>query len=131
MWLPPKIDWTLNDYYNAEDLNRVESNTQEVANLVRKVVGLTVSLNNPITNRDYKYLEFASDLNRIESNIQCLKVINIPWEPMKTNWRDGDSFDYRDANRLEINIYNLYKTLYGNSNNIRYCGQFKCGGGLI
>lgn len=122
-WITPKVDWTENDYYNAADLNRVENNTLETA----KLLGITIQ--NTITNRDYSYLEFAQDLNRIENNIEALHVINLEWQQMKTNWLDSDSFSYIDANRLETNIKNLYEIL---TNNMRkYCGNYACGGDNI
>lgn len=30
-WISPKTNWNSEDYYNFEDLNRVENNTQIVA----------------------------------------------------------------------------------------------------
>lgn len=121
-WITPKVDWTENDYYNAVDLNRVENNTLETA----KLLGITIQ--NTITNRDYSSLQFAQDLNRIESNIEALHVINLEWQQMKTNWLDDESFSYIDANRLETNIKNVYEII---TNNMKYCGNYTCGGGNI
>lgn len=124
-WITPKINWTEDDYYNAEDLNRVENNTKVVANM------LGVLIEETITNRDYSSLLFAENLNRIERNIEVLNVINIEWQKMKINWMDGEPFNYKDANRLEVNLNNLYNLLNRNLRAQKYCGSTICGGGYL
>lgn len=129
--MTPKTNWTKDDFYNAEDLNRVEANTQYVAELIALLLkGL--ELEPIIVNRDYKTIEFADDLNRVERNLEKLNVLNLKGlKPLKTNWKVGDPFDYNDANRYENNLNLLYKILKPNINNIKYCGTFNCGEEVI
>lgn len=88
MWQEPKLNWTKEDYYNAKDLNRVENNTLEVAQLIQQLIGVNVNLENTITNRDYSYIEFADSLNRVERNLQKLSVLNLNGlQQLKTNWQ--------------------------------------------
>lgn len=118
-----KTDWNADDYYNAEDLNRVEHNTLIIADMIKNIVGISIDLEGNIS-RDYKSLEFANDLNRIENNIELLNVLdNINWTKMKTNWMAGESFSYEDAIRLEINLQALFEVLNNNSNSVIYCGE--------
>lgn len=124
-WITPKVDWTKDDYYNAQDLNRVENNTKVVADM------LGISISSLVLNRNYSSLEFADSLNRIEGNIEALHVINIQWTTMKTNWKESQPIDYKDANRLEINLLNLYTILAKNIKVRKYCGGTICGGGII
>ncbi|MBU3226812.1 hypothetical protein [Clostridium algidicarnis] len=132
MWLTPKLDWTEENYYNAEDLNRVENNTLEVAQLIQKLMGIKVNLEGIITNRDYSTIEFADSLNRVERNLQKLSVLNLDGlKSLKTNWQAGDSFNYKDAIRLENNLSILYGILSKNIININYCGTFNCGEEII
>jgi hypothetical protein len=132
MWLTPKLDWTEEDYYNSEDLNRVESNTIEVAQLIQQLVGINVNLETTKTDRDYTTIEFADSLNRIERNIEKLSVLNLSGlKPLKTNWQVGDTFSYRDANRLENNLAILHPVLYKNITNVNYCGMVTCGEDVI
>lgn len=128
MWQEPKLNWTEDDYYNAEDLNRVEMNTNEVALLIKQLIGLDVGLEELVTDRDYKRIEFADSLNRIERNLERLSVLNLPGiRQLKTNWQTLDPFDYRDATRLETNLSILYGILIKNTTTVNYTGMFYCG----
>lgn len=71
MWITPKLDWTRTEYYNFEDLNRVENNSEVVAGLVGYFIGLPpLSF---LTDRSMKRIEFADSLNRIEGNQDVLR----------------------------------------------------------
>lgn len=127
-----KTDWTSDDYYNAEDLNRVELGTSEVAQLANDLLGLNIQLENPVTNRDYTRIEFADDLNRVERNIELVRVFEISGlVDMKTSWAVGDPFNFEDANRLETNISILHPVLEKNANNLVYSGEFNAGEEVI
>lgn len=128
MWIEPKIDWTANDYYNAEDLNRVESNTKYIADyltgLSYKIPELEVK-----TDRDITSIDSVSSINRIEENIEAIEdnFITPPGYQNRKNWALGMSYDYRDANRLENNLKLLYEWAYIAKENLVYCGTFYCG----
>ena len=129
-WQTPKIDWDSADYYNFGDLNRVESNTQEIANMIGSY-GYTPSLISVITDRDNTRIEFYDDLNRVESNILLLKdstYTPTDFETPKTNWRSAsDVFDYNSANRLENNLLRLYNMVNNIIDYFAYCGATTCG----
>lgn len=127
-WLTPKINWTSEDYYNAQDLNRVENNTIEVANLIKQLIGINVNIEETVTDRNYNTIEFADSLNRVERNLEKLSVLNLSGlKELKTTWQAGDAFSYKDAIRLENNLKILHDVLYKNLKNIKYCGSFNCG----
>lgn len=130
-WLPPKTDWNSNDYYNFEDLNRVENNTQIVAGLVKLFYAIPDLETN--TNRDMSSIEFAESLNRIENNIKILgeKRILPGWISPKIDWEYNQGFSYVDANRLERNLELLYKHYKENSGLFKYCGAYTCGEEVI
>lgn len=132
MWINPKLNWSAIDYYNAADLNRVENNTQEVANLIRQVIGTIINLEPIVTDRDYSSIEFFDGLNRVERNLEKLSVLNLDGlMPLKTNWQVGDSFSYEDAIRLENNLSILYAILSKNAVATHYAGTFNCGEDVI
>ena len=124
-----KTDWTPTDYYNFQDINRVESNTKLISDLV--VIFKSESNIGDITaDRDMKSIEFADSLNRLENNIKTLiNELNTPTgvEEPKTYWSYNMPFSFEDANRLEKNLLILYKYVTGNINNFKYCGMFTCG----
>lgn len=128
MWIAPKLNWTEDDFYNAEDLNRVENNTLEVAQLIKQLIGIDVKLETTINNRNYISIEFADSLNRVERNLEKLSVFNLEnLQSLKTNWQVGDPFTYKDAKRLENNLNILYDVLSKNIASVQYCGTFNCG----
>lgn len=132
MWQTPKLNWTQDDYYNSEDLNRVENNTVEVSNLIKQLIGININLEQPITNRDYSSIEFADSFNRIERNLEKLKVLNLEGlRAAKTTWQTGDSFTFNDAIRYETNLSILYNVFSRNIGNVSYCGMITCGEDVI
>lgn len=127
-WLKPKLDWTEDDYYNAEDLNRVENNTIEVKKLLEQLLKQTVSLESIVTNRDYSSIEFADSLSRVERNIDKLGFYFKPQGWQNTlSWVAGQTFSYKDAIRLEKNLNLLHDFIKPNLENIKYCGLITCG----
>ena len=128
-WITPKLNWTDQDYYNFADLNRVENNTQVVAQELTAYSGNPVSVT-VVTNRDMTRIEFYDSLNRIEGNIQTLADNFFEpngWEPTKTDWQSGQPFDWRDARRLERNLYLIYDLIYRAIESLKYCGTFYAG----
>lgn len=117
------------DAYNADDLNRVEANTQKTLQELQ-FFREDATLGEIIVNRDYERIEFADSLNRIESNIKTLKdyFYSPPgWVEPKITWQAIDPFSYVDANRLEINIKLLYELIQKAKGGVQYCGTFACG----
>lgn len=129
-WISPKTNWTSQDYYNFEDLNRVESNTEYIKELLKL---LEYNINLIIErNRDMTRIEFAESFNRIESNIDLIKVYRPKsWIDPKLDWIYDTPFSYVDANRLERNLLLLYNYTKGNIDNFRYCGAYICGEEVI
>lgn len=126
--ITPKTDWTSDDYHNAEDLNRVEYNTQFVAEFLENI-GYTIPLDTVITNRTIDYIDFISSINRVEQNLDSIRenFITPPgYEPMKT-WTNKMGFSYKDANRLENNLELLYEWAKNVYENLKYCGTFYAG----
>lgn len=128
-WIEPKTNWNDRDYYNFDDLNRVEINSEYVATLLTEYRGEPVTIT-VITNRDKIRIEFYDSLNRIEGNIQTLADLFFEpggWIEPKTNWQSGQPFDWKDANRLERNLALLHDLLLKAFESYKYCGTFYSG----
>lgn len=125
-------NWTSEDYYNADDLNRVEQATLEVSEWIKNMLAVNVGIDPVVTDRDYSSIIYANDLNRVESNIEKLDVLDkLNLIDMKTNWQVADAFSYEDANRLEFNLSLLYPLFKVNSENLVYSGEFYAGEEVI
>lgn len=132
-WIPPRIDWSSQDYYNFEDLNRVENNTIAVKDLVEILRG-EFSLDDVNVDRDMTSIPFAETLNKIEGNINTLgNKLYKPkgWMDNVLDWKYDKSFSYEDANRLEYNLLLLYSYAKGNIDKIPYCGIINIGEEVI
>lgn len=126
--IPPKTDWTEDDFFNADDMNRIEANTEIVANFLRSI-GYNVPSMVHIKDRTKKSIDFISSINRIENNIEQIKnsFIAPPGYQEKDTWNVKRGFSYRDANRLENNLKLLYEWAIKVKENLKYCGTFACG----
>jgi hypothetical protein len=125
-----KLDWLPSDYYNAQDLNRVENATQVVRERVITFRGQIVPIDGVTTNRTESRIEFADSMNRIETNIFRLKLTfpeTYDFNPSKTNWTYDEPFSFADARRLEQDLYDMWYRIENNISNIPYCGTVIAG----
>jgi len=131
MWIEPKLEWFPTDFYNFEDLNRVENNTEVVTGLIAHFDAAPILI--VVKNRDMKRFEFADSLNRIEGNIDSLRQRFTPagWINNKLDWQSNTPFNFEDAARLEKNLSLLYFYYSGNYNALPYCGTVTCGEDVI
>lgn len=126
--IPGKINWTSEDYYNAEDLNRVEANTQFVAEYIK---GMQYNIPEIAirTDRDMLAIDFIDSINRVEDNLDIVRkkfITPMGYENKKV-WKLGKTFSYLDANRLERNLLRLYELALIVEDNLIYCGTFSTG----
>lgn len=128
--MPLKTDWGALDYYNAVDLNRVEANTQYIADYLN-ILSYLVTLEPIETGRDYKSIAFADELSRVERNIHAVATgfITPSGYEQPKGWAALAPFDYREANRLERNLQLLYTWATGVVASFKRCGTFICGEG--
>jgi len=126
--IPSRTNWTANDYYNAEDLNRVEANTQFIVEYLESI-DYDVPLEEINTGRDMLSIDFVSSINRIERNLDSIRsnMITPPsYEDMRT-WTNKMGFSYLDANKYEKNLELLYLWATRIFDSYKYCGTFNCG----
>jgi len=131
-WDTPKTDWDKSDYYNHGDVNRVENNTNYLADYIATfaerpgITGVKIDW----ANND---IPFKDDLNKIEANIKALRDTftgdPLGWIELKTTWVSMDKFDYIDANRLETDLALLKQMAENVSAALLSCGNFICGEG--
>ena len=127
-WLTPNLDWLSSDSINAADWNRIESNMQEVVTYLNSIQ-YSIAAITTVTNRTQTYVDTLTSINRIESNLDSIRLsfITPPGYGAKETWTVGKGFDNLDAIRLENNIKLLmdYGLLVYQS--YRRCGAAVCG----
>jgi hypothetical protein len=133
MLINPKTDWTSEDYYNFEDLNRVEVNIKFVAEYL-KSIDYNIPLQEIIIDRGMETIDFLSSINRVENNLESIRskmeIIPPEYGFMKI-WTNRMGFDFTDANRYERNLELLYLWATRIFDSYRYCGTFSCGEEVI
>lgn len=127
-----KLDWTQWDYYNAEDLVRVEANTQFVADYLA-TMGYIADLQE--VKADWAMQDFPTiaQINRIEDNIDALQeCFYAPegWDNKKI-WAKGKKFSWEDALRYEKNLYLLTEIINLIKDATVYSGTFSAGQEVI
>lgn len=129
----PKTNWNSDDYFNAEDLNRVENNTLEVYRLSKMLRG-EFFLEDITTGHNMTTIPFDDLLNKVEGNIKRLgEEIYRPsdWNDLEADWKYNTPFSYQDLNKWERNILFLYNYAKGNVDSIPHCGMFAVGEEVI
>lgn len=128
-YINPKLNWSANDFVNYDDLNRVENNTQWVADKLIEYSYYFPSITTKTnwTNQDIVY---AEDLNRIEGNIQILQnayYVNSEFEELKTDWQTLDPVYFDFNNRIEKDLDIINTLIDSMSKYFVKCGVARCG----
>lgn len=126
--IPLKTDWGPQDFYGPGDLNRVEADTQYIAEYLEDA-GYPVTLEEVRVDRDVTGYEFADSLSRVERNIHALRqaFVEPPGYEQPKVWQAGKRHGYADANRLEHNLQLLYDWAVAVVAGFKRCGTFACG----
>lgn len=121
MWEAPKIDWHgsltsegiyIGDRFNAADFNRIKNNLQYLRELAVKMYDEfnIQSLGADRTPKDYFY---ADEINQLEENLTVVNNSSIKGSygnaPSYTD--NGNIMDFKELNRLERAILDLYNKL--------------------
>lgn len=123
-------NWAFNSHYHHDALNRVETISEVTKNKINFFRDNEDIYFETIVNRTSTSIEHADSLRRIENNILTLATSQNNYDyiiPPKLDWTYNTPFSYGDANRLEHNIYVLYRVIQGNIENLKFCGRDYCG----
>ena len=130
-WITAKTDWTSADYLNFGDVNRIENNTDYIADYIETNLGNRPAITGTKVDWANTDIVYATNMQRIESNVTLIKTrLGTPtgWGTPVT-WVTLLKFDYTDANRLETNL-SLLKTMAEAVNDgLLFCGDVIAGEG--
>lgn len=119
-WSTPKTDWSgttvegvySGDRFNAVDFNRIKNNLEYLRELAIKMYDeFTIhSLGSDRTPKDYFY---ADEINKLEENLTTInsKSLKRSYGSAPTYVDNGNTMDFKELNRLESAILDLYDKL--------------------
>ena len=119
-WTTPKTDWYgeetdgvySGDYFNASDFNRIKNNLDYLRELAVKMYdSFTIqSLGDDRSEKDYFY---ADEINKLEDNLKTINsnTLKRPYGTAPTYADNGNTMDFKELNRLEGAILDLYNKL--------------------
>lgn len=119
-WETPKTDWSgevvdgvyVGDRFNAVDFNRIKNNLEYLRELAVKMYEeFTIhSLGSDRTPVDYFY---ADEINKLEENLKIInsKSLKRSYGTAPTYVDNGNTMDFKELNRLESAILDLYDKL--------------------
>lgn len=128
-YINPKLNWSANDFVNFDDLNRVESNTQYVADKLNEY-GYYCPAITTKTNWAMSDVVYAEDLNRIESNIKTMQeayYVTEEFEELKIDWATLDPVTFNFNNRIEKDIDIINRLIESMKQYYVYSGVSVCG----
>ena len=139
-WSTPKTDWKggvvagvyTGDRFNAVDFNRIKNNIEYLRELAIKMYEdfTIVSLGADRIPKDYFY---ADEINSLESNLVTInaRTLNRDYGAVPTYVENGGTMDFKELNRLESAILDLYERLTNESEGRRmFTWNFGMKGGL-
>lgn len=118
-WLPPKTDWTAEDYFNAIDYNRIIGNIDYLKTLAERLF-LNIEHSAKKEEKNYKSLIYAREINDIEKDVDALNTSTYLLDigEAKTYKVNGRVPDYNEYNRVESACFRLYNELTCHKNNL-------------
>lgn len=129
-WQTPKTDWHgaidsegnyIGDRFNASDFNRIKNNLTYLRDLASRLYDefSIVSLGEDRTPADYFY---ADEINQLEKNLDTINNNSLKrsYGTAPVYADNGNTMDYKELNRLEGAMLDLYNKLtnqyYGRRN---------------
>lgn len=119
-WSAPKTDWNgetvdgvyIGDRFNAVDFNRIKNNLEYLRELAIKMYEefSIQSLGSDRTPKDFFY---ADEINALEDNLKTINNNSLKrsYGNVPVYVDNGNTMDFKELNRLESAILDLYEKL--------------------
>ncbi len=119
-WSTPKTDWNgetvdgvyIGDRFNAVDFNRIKNNLEYLRELAIKMYEefSIQSLGSDRTPKDFFY---ADEINTLEDNLKTINNNSLKrsYGNVPVYVDNGNTMDFKELNRLESAILDLYEKL--------------------
>lgn len=111
-WITPKTNWNRNDYFNAEDYNRIKGNLEYLQNEF-KVIYPNIELE-PMIDEQVANDTRANTFSLLPKNLYLLNRQSFNYPMIENKEYKGNELapDYREWNRIENYIQVLYDTFF-------------------
>lgn len=111
-WLPPKTDWTADDYFNAKDYNRIVGNMYFLRGYMDKLFLYLTDISRA-EDKTYKSLIYAREINAIEQNLETLNLETYKFDIGETKTYKANKATplWTEFNRIESAMLLLHNTM--------------------
>lgn len=139
-WSTPKTDWYgetvdgvyTGDRFNAADFNRIKNNLVYLRELAIKMYD-EFAIQNVGSDKTYKDYFYADEINALEANLVTINNHSLKrsYGTVLSYVDNGNVMDFKELNRLEGAILDLYDKLTNESEGRRtFTWNFGMKGGL-
>lgn len=139
-WSTPKTDWYgetvdgvyTGDRFNAADFNRIKNNLVYLRELAIKMYD-EFAIQNVGSDKTYKDYFYADEINALEANLVTINSHSLKrsYGTVPSYVDNGNVMDFKELNRLEGAILDLYNRLTNQSEGRRtFAWNFGMKGGL-
>lgn len=111
-WLPPKTDWTADDYFNAKDYNRIVGNMYFLYVYMDKLFFDLTDISKA-DDKTYESLIYAREINDIEQTLERLNLETYKFDIGETKTYKANKATplWTEFNRIESAMLLLYNTM--------------------
>lgn len=119
-WSTPKTDWNgetvdgvyIGDRFNAVDFNRIKNNLEYLRELAIKMYE-EFSIQSLGSDRTLKDFFYADEINALEDNLKTINNNSLKrsYGNVPVYVDNGNTMDFKELNRLESAILDLYEKL--------------------
>lgn len=111
-WIEPKTNWTPNDYFNADDYNRITSNISYLYDFLSTLF-LDVDSTNIGEEKTVYSLIYAREINEIEEKLSELNsaTYNFNIGQQMEYMDNGKTMDFNELNRIEESCLKIFTTM--------------------
>lgn len=115
-WITPKTDWTVLDYFNIEDYNRIKGNIEYLVEYAKNInldLVLPFALENATIETVPKVSLFNSIVYDTDYIRNSLSQNIVGYRDMRTYTEKGSAWNYSDLIIIENNIFLLKQRMDG------------------
>lgn len=111
-WLPPKTDWTAEDYFNTVDYNRIIGNLTYLRSYATQLFEV-FEIASMGDEKTYLSMMYAREMNVIENNLEIINTSTYGFNIGKTQTFQANKNTplWSEFNRIESACLLLYNTL--------------------